>query len=350
VAAYFQKAESVNGSSISVSVIVCAYTRERWKDLCEAVTSARNQVPPPGEIIVVVDHNPELKDRCDAEFPDAIVIENRYAPGLSGARNSGIAIARGLVVAFLDDDAIADRHWTSRLLAQCERPGIAGATAKVVPLWIGHRPAWLPEEFLWVVGCSYRGLPSEAREIRNLTGGACCIKREVFARVGGFDSRLGRGKGKLPLSCEETELCIRARGLIGSIRFMFEPDAVIFHKVSAQRLTWRYFGLRCYAEGLSKAYLTTLIAPQGVVLSSERSYVLRTLSAGLVRGLGDTLLRFDRGGLARMVAIIFGLSCAVTGFAVGKISAGFERGRLSPRLQGEGGRAPAAKFVDRGLR
>jgi GT2 family glycosyltransferase len=338
----------MNELPISVSVIICAYTLERWKDLCEAVASARNQMPPVEEIIIVIDHNPALKARSEAEFQDAMVIENRDAPGLSGARNSGIAVSRGAMLAFLDDDAIADPFWAGRLAAQCQRPGIVGATAKVEPLWIGHRPPWMPDEFLWVIGCSYRGLPIRAQEVRNLSGGACCLKREVFQQIGGFSSRLGRGKGRVPLSCEETELCIRARQSMENVRFMFEPDAVIFHKVPAQRLTWSYFRLRCYAEGVSKAYLSALIAPRGG-LSSERNYVLRTLSAGLLRGFGDVFLHFDRSGLGRCAAILFGLGCAMLGFAVGKIRTHLERRTLvsAPASGSERDRAPPAKFAER---
>ncbi|MFI5013266.1 MAG: glycosyltransferase family 2 protein [Hyphomicrobiales bacterium] len=302
----------MSGSTIPVSVVICTYTLDRWTDLCEAVDSARNQVPPPAEVILVVDHNPELKARCEAEFPHCVVVENRQAPGLSGARNCGTAEARGWVVAFLDDDAIADKHWAGRLLAQCEMSGVLGATAKVEPLWIGRQPTWFPDEFLWVVGCSYRGLPDRRQEIRNLSGGACCLRRELLRSLGGFNSRLGRGKGRLPLSCEETELCVRARQSVENVKFMFEPAAVIFHKVPAQRLTWSYFGLRCYAEGLSKAFLAALVGPR-IGLSSERSYVLRTLSTGLGRAMVDVVFRFDLSGLGRAAAIVYGLSCAVAG-------------------------------------
>lgn len=145
-------------NACSISVVICAYTLDRWKDLCEAVQSVRNQVRPFHEIIVVVDHNSGLLERAKAEFQDLLVVANREAPGLSGGRNTGIAISSGSLVAFLDDDAVADPYWLSRLAEHCERPNVLGASARILPLWIGERPGWLPEELLWTVGCSYRGL------------------------------------------------------------------------------------------------------------------------------------------------------------------------------------------------
>lgn len=313
-------------SPAAVSIVICAYTMDRWEDIREAVESARGQKPP-AEIIVVIDHNSELETRARAAFPDAAVIPNREEQGLSGARNSGVAAARGKFIAFLDDDAIADQNWAADLAAECEKPGIAGAVSKVIPLWIGQRPRWFPDEFLWVVGCSYRGLPYQRREIRNVIGGGCCLTRELFEIAGGFSSLLGRKKGEVPISCEETELCIRARQVMGDVRFVLQPSAFIYHKVPAKRLTWSYFTLRCYAEGLSKAYMAGLVGTD-LGLSSERTYALRTLPAGVLRGLGDAVLRFDRGGLQRAAAIVWGLGCATVGYAKGRVSF---RSSLQPR-------------------
>ena len=301
-----------------VSIIICAYTIDRWQDICEAIDSARRQEPPPEEIILVSDHNRELEDRARMAFQDVVVVSNQEEQGLSGARNSGIAVSHGQIVAFLDDDAIADEHWTSHLLSECEKPGIVGATARVEPIWIGRRPGWFPDEFLWVVGCSYRGLPKQRQEVRNLSGGACGLRRDLSKLAGGFNSLLGRKKGKAPISCEETEFCIRARKIVGDARFVFQPDAVIYHKVPMARLTWSYFTLRCYAEGLSKAYLAKLVGTDRG-LSSERSYVLRTLSTGVAKGIGDAIVRFDMSGLGRSAAIIWGLGCASAGYAIGRM-------------------------------
>lgn len=302
----------------TASVIICTCSFERWPDLVEAVASVRNLSLAPDEIIIVVDHNPDLRSLAAAAFSDLVVIENREARGLSGARNSGIAAASGSIVIFLDDDAIADPQWLVHIEPHCRQPGVLGAMGQIEPIWVGSRPRWFPDEFLWVVGCTYRGFPERTSFIRNLLGCSMALRRDVLDTTGGFSARLGRNESSLAWSCEETELCQRARALNPTSEFVFEPAAVVRHKVPAKRLTPKYFGMRCYAEGRSKWRVSTLASSKNA-LSTEWTYVLQTLPRGVVRGLGDTFLRFDVGGLGRALAITVGLACTVTGFAVGKL-------------------------------
>ncbi|HXT36751.1 MAG TPA: glycosyltransferase, partial [Chloroflexota bacterium] len=64
-------------SNLSLSVIICAYTEDRWDDLVAAVKSVRAQDTPPMEIVVVIDHHPPLAQRARVALPDVVVIENQ---------------------------------------------------------------------------------------------------------------------------------------------------------------------------------------------------------------------------------------------------------------------------------
>jgi glucosyl-dolichyl phosphate glucuronosyltransferase len=299
----------------SISVIICAFTEERWDALVAAVESVQQQALSPGEIIVVIDHNMHLLERVGTYLPGVIIIENSGPRGLSGARNSGIAIAQGALVAFLDDDASAEPDWLVQLSRCCMDPRVLGTGGAVTPLWMDKSPAWLPEEFYWVVGCSYRGMPQTIQTIRNPIGANMAFRREVFETVGGFRSGIGR-VGTWPVGCEETELCIRARQHWPGRTFLYQPQANVFHRVPSNRTSWRYFSARCYAEGLSKAFITRYVGVRDS-LASERTYTLRTLPRGIVRGLMDVLLQRDLAGLARGGAILVGLVLTATGYLVG---------------------------------
>ena len=90
----------------------------------------------PHEIVLVIDHAPELLDEARALWPDLKVVANRERKGLSGARNSGVAEASGEVVAFLDDDAIAAPDWLACLAAAYADPNVLGAGGAVRPRWV----------------------------------------------------------------------------------------------------------------------------------------------------------------------------------------------------------------------
>jgi hypothetical protein len=217
-------------SGPTATVVICAYTEDRWDDIVAAVASVRAQDVADGvlvEVLVVVDHRPVLLERARTRFTEPVrVLPNVRRQGLSGARNSAVAAARGDVVVFLDDDATARPGWLAALLAPYTDPEVVAVGGVAHPRFpsrrAGGNPArpWLlpsggagPDatgELDWIVGCTYTGQPTRSAEVRNLMGCNMSVRRAVLADVGGFAEDLGR-IGRNPLGCEETELCIRAR-------------------------------------------------------------------------------------------------------------------------------------------
>jgi len=301
-----------------ISVVICAYTEDRWDQVCAAIESVRAQSLPSREIVVVIDYNPALYKRLAAAMEDIVLVENRESKGLSGARNTGSAMARGEIIAFLDDDAVAHPDWLKFFNEAYENPAVMGVGGLTVPNWQTARPAWLPAEFYWVVGSSYAGMPKSGAPVRNLLGANMSFRREAFALVDGFQSGIGRTSDKRPLGCEETEFCIRLGQRSPGALLIMDNRAVVSHFVPDTRCTFAYFIRRCYAEGISKAMVTANVG-SGDGLSSERSYVTRTLPLGVARGLAG-LLRGRPAGLGRAGAIIAGLSATTFGFLLAKLT------------------------------
>jgi glycosyltransferase involved in cell wall biosynthesis len=308
----------------TISIVVCAYTEARWASLVEGIQAVMAQTVAPDEVIVVCDHNQGLYDRAKDEFTEARVLLNCSARGLSAARNCGVAAASGEIVAFLDDDAIPNPDWLEHLVAPLEDVAVVGTGGVALPRWSGvERPGWFPEEFLWVVGCSYRGLPQAMGQVRNPIGCSMAFRRSMLNAAGGFALTLGR-VGKTPLGCEETELAIRIRALHANKVILHVPTSKVVHEVTAERITWRYFRARCFAEGLSKAAVASL-AGSDQALSSERTYVTRTLPSGFFQGVFDGL-RGKPDGLKRAGAIAFGLFVTAAGYVRGTL----HRGNMEP--------------------
>lgn len=304
-------------ATCDISVIICTYTEKRWDDLVGAVESVKRQTRIPYEIIVVVDHNATLLEMAQERLEDVVVVENTDIKGLSGARNSGIAVAISQFIAFLDDDAIASPEWLKLLSEGFIHEQVLGIGGPIIPTWSTIKPSWLPEEFYWVVGCTYKGMPRTTSKIRNPIGANMCFRRAIFDSVGGFRSGIGR-LGTLPLGCEETELCIRVRQQWPQSYFLYLPRVSVSHRVPANRSTWSYFCSRCYSEGLSKAVVTQHVGRRDG-LASEYSYSFRTLPKGVAKNLRDVFSRGDVMGLVRAVTIVTGLLITTAGYCIGCI-------------------------------
>ncbi|WIA98950.1 glycosyltransferase family 2 protein [Curtobacterium sp. MCBA15_012] len=300
----------------SVAVVICAYTQLRWGDLQDSVESARRQPEAP-EVVVVIDHEPELFARARARWPELLVVENAEDRGLSGARNTGVASTEADVVAFLDDDATADADWLGHMLAALEDPQVVGVGGHATPSWpttTGSGP--YVGELLWIVGCSYTGLPEVAGDVRNVIGASMAFRRESILRAGGFRSGIGR-VGNQPLGCEETELCIRIAAIQPGARIRHEPRSNVSHRVSPDRVTMRYLLRRSYYEGISKAVLSRRVGT-GDALSSESTYLTRVIPRAVLRELRHV----GRGGLGRAGAVVASVVTTIAGYAVGRVLGG----------------------------
>jgi hypothetical protein len=295
----------------TVSVIIPTYTKARWDWLHECVASVQAQLVPALEIIVVVDHNPELLEEIGREFPDVIAVPNIGGRGVSGARNSGVKASRGEIVAFLDDDSIATPDWLAILLGHIMTPGVVGVGCYSDGLWESPRPSWFPGEFSWTIGVSYSGLPKAPTAVRNVWTSAMLVKRSAFELVDGFREDFGKiGNKSLP---EDTDLCLRIAAVEENSVWMWDPAKVMQHRVPAGRATFGYLMSRCFLQGWGKAAMARMDGfDESTAL--ERHYAARTLPAGVGRGLADAV-RGDISGLGRSGAIVAAFSVAVAGYA-----------------------------------
>ncbi|WP_149823327.1 glycosyltransferase family 2 protein [Streptomyces tailanensis] len=328
----------------AVSVVICVYTEDRWEDILAAVASVRAQSRPALETLLVVDHNQGLLERLTREYKEVAevrVLANAGPRGLSAGRNTGIAASHGEIIAFLDDDAVAERDWLAYFAEGYTDPRVMAVGGRTVPIWAsGRRPAWFPEEFDWVVGCAYKGLPGGVARVRNVLGGNASFRRTAFDAAGGFATGIGRDGDKRPLGCEETELCIRLSRARPDAILLLDDRAVIHHRVPGVRERFGYFRTRTYAEGLSKALVARSVGA-GKGLESERRYTTRVLPAGVARGARDALLG-RAGGAGRVGAIVAGVAAAAGGYVVGSVRARrgdvtFSVGEIPGAKGGEGG-------------
>lgn len=301
----------------AVSIVIPTHSDQRLASLVRTVESAKAQAYRPAEIVIVVDHNSALYRRARRDIAGVTVLENLYARGVSGNRNTGAFHTATSLIAFLDDDTIAHPLWLAHLVAAFTDQTVIGAGGGIAPAFEGRRPRWLPDEFLWAVGGSYAGMPTSTTQIRNVWSASMIVRRDVFMSVGGF--RTGFGKLGGQNRPEDTELCLRM-SRIGNGRWMYVPQAVISHEVPADRSTFGFFLRRCYAEGRGKVQLAGL---HGDVdsLVSERDYLRRTVPRAVVRNLADAGRGRGVSHALRAGTVVAGIAAAGFGGAVESLSA-----------------------------
>ncbi|MGD9526210.1 MAG: polysaccharide deacetylase family protein [Dehalococcoidia bacterium] len=310
----------------SVLVVIACYTEDRWTATCLATDSALAQTVPV-EVAVVVDHNPRLLERLCNRYGEKVrIVANRFAQGAGGARNTAALVTNAEYVAFLDDDAIAAPDWIAHMLRALENDKAAvGAGGAIRPLWQGQRPQWFPEEFLWVVGATFRGQPQQTSPVRNVWSGSMLVRTQPFVEAGGF--REGFGKVGDAAQPEDTEVCIRITEASGG-HWLYVPDALIEHLVPESRATMSYFIRRCRAEGAGKALLAAL-APSGMkTLGEESAFVRKIALAGFIRNLAAVPTSLSAA--SRALAVVIGLAAAMFGFAWATGTTRARRGRPIP--------------------
>lgn len=321
------------------TVVVCAYTLDRWDDLVSGVRGSVDQGV--GRVVVVIDHNDDLLTRAREALAGRSeggtlveVVPNLRVQGASGARNTAIDMVEGGVVVFLDDDATPQPGWIEALLEPYADPAVAAVGGAADPRWPVARPPQLVGELNWIVGCTYTGQPETRTDVRNLWGCNMSVRASVLDEVGGFDEQVGR-IGLIPLGGEETELCIRIHQRVAGARVVYEPRARVDHRVTPARTTWAYLRSRSMAEGLSKAAMAAQVGADDAT-SVERDYVRRVLTAAVRREVAAGL-RGDRNGWRGAAGVVTAL--AVTG-------AGYVRGRVG--LSGSADREAAARRAPSG--
>ncbi|WP_245905925.1 glycosyltransferase family 2 protein [Mycolicibacterium palauense] len=301
-------AAHVSACNPLLSLVICCFSSARWPHLVDAVDSALTQAGPADEVIVVVDHNDELHAALHQAFHNRIVLAtNTDERGLSGARNSGVALCRNDIVVFLDDDATLRAGALEAARRAFTDDTVVSIGGAVDAQWQrGAPPRWFPREFGWVVGCDYRGLPADGASIRNPIGAAMAVRRSALLRIEGFSTRLGR-VGDLPSGCEETLMGVRLQQAFPDRRIVRRTGFRVTHHVGDQRATPGYFARRCYQEGRSKAALARM-SGAGPALASERGYTATVLTSGLWRA---------RRTPGRALALVLGFTLTAMGFATG---------------------------------
>src|SRR3954471_12799718 len=240
------------------SIVIATYNRAG--DLAETLRSLAGLRPSGAwEVIVVdnhsTDHTRAIVDSAAAAFPVPLRYVFEPEQGRSPALNAGIRRAQGEIVVTTDDDVRVEADWLDRAAEAIERLQCDYVGGRVLPIWGGPRPAWLPDRggkhWAVIALLDYGSQPLEFGA-RVPLGVNMAFRRGAFDRAGLLDPNTGRKAGTL-LGQEVREWCIRARA--AGVRGFYVPELVVRHLIPAARLNKTYFRRWFYWRGISRAML-----------------------------------------------------------------------------------------------
>jgi glycosyltransferase involved in cell wall biosynthesis len=278
-----------------VSVVVC--TRDRT-EILESCLLRLPQLTYPNELEFIVVDNAPSNDRTEELVRTLAAEDNRFVyvrepfPGLSWARNRGLATARYPIVAFTDDDVTVDPNWVSGLARGFDRRSDVACVTGLVctanitnrsEAYFDHRLAswWqrsTAELFDLTNGASRGPLYPYGAGIFG-TGANFAIDRQFILDNGSFDVALGAGT--CTRGGEDLDAFVRV--LQAGRAIAYEPSALVWHhhRADDEALLKQMYG---YGTGLS-AYLTKLLLDR-----RTRADILRRIPSGFrrLRGLNET--------------------------------------------------------------
>lgn len=293
---------------MKVSAVVCTYAMERYDVFSECVDSVLAQTYEPLEVVVVVDGNEAVFECVSEEYGDReeVVLrcndENR---GISYSRTRGAEIASGEVVAFIDDDAVAEPDWIAGLVRVYEETDAIAVGGHAKPDWVTEKPDFFPEEFYWLVGCDERGMGEHMEELRNTYGSNISFRRDVFLEVGGYDENTGR-KGDRHIQAHEAPVCIRMANRYGK-GVIYNTDAVVHHKLFDYRGDFRWLVFRSFWQGYSKRIMDLLL-PEA---AGDKNEYLQQLMLEFVPSRLRDLVREPSSAKAKQLVAIVVFTAAV---------------------------------------
>jgi glycosyltransferase involved in cell wall biosynthesis len=266
--------------SVDVSVVVP--TRDRPTLIAPAIESLLAQSTPPLEIIVADQSRDDATQRVVQALAagDARVRHVATATvGLPANRNVGLAASRGDVVAYIDDDCVADDGWVGAMVRTFADPLVTAVYGRLLPFEhrartghdVGRKDSLVPTVFRtrvppWHVG----------------HGGNMAFRRADALAVGGFDPLLGAGAPLM--SNEDGDIAYRL--LASGRRIAYEPDALAYHRHwkdwPAQAAMERAYGI---GAGAQFAKYVRCGDPYGVRLFGSWMWELgvRRVGAGLLK-------------------------------------------------------------------
>ncbi|QHT69598.1 glycosyltransferase family 2 protein [Rhodocytophaga rosea] len=256
-----------------LSVIIPTYNRVGKLEKCIESLSGQSLANEMFEIIVI--DNASTDTTREVIYRILPLIKNlsyiyESTPGLNEARNRGLKEARGLYIAYLDDDTVTHKYWAEKIVEAFSnvipQPGVVGGP--VLPVWEGDKPYWLTKRFEGAVSMINYGSQKRFLQGRDfLVGANMAFLKAALVQIGGFLPGLDR-KGSKLLSGGDIAAIEKIKKL--TYQVYYDPDISVDHYISTERLNHEWFIKRSYWEGYSEALMWRMLDKPSLIAWSKK--------------------------------------------------------------------------------
>lgn len=305
-----------------LSIVVSAYSFNRLKDLIEVIDAIQNQSYKPFELNLIIDKDERLfnavKEHISInKFENTNVIFNKENNGLSYSRNVGVLNSTGKIIAFIDDDAIPDINWAKNIVETFHNDSEVGAIAgEIIPLWEHKNMCWFPKELHWMISCSYVMTPCEIQDVDRGFGANMAFLKELIVKAGMFDTNLGIN-GNRWIGGEDTKMFLSVKEY--GKRVVFNPYAIVHHKIYSSRIEFRNIAKRSFNGGLSVSVLKNYI-DYNPKKSTENSYLKQLLFEFYPKSFMKLLMVPTINTIKQISAVSCVIFCEIVGYSYGKVT------------------------------
>lgn len=241
---------------IYVSVIVPTHNRSKY--LRDAIISAQEQNFPKDDYeIIVVDNNstdntPQVVEECNRYGKKEVVYVKEPKIGLHNARHAGAKVAKGEILAYVDDDVICDPNWLSELVKPFTDQEVGCVGGKILPKWEAEPPEWVN---LYRGHLSLLDWGDELKELKtpNIYGCNFSIRKSLLFEVGGFNPD-AFADDKFYWYRGDGETGLLGKVIRKSKRIIYTPGAIVWHVIPKSRLTLQYMKSRFAKQAVSSMY------------------------------------------------------------------------------------------------
>lgn len=205
-----------NEPNISVVIPVC----NARETVGKCLTSLKAQDRDDFEVIIVDDGSTDGTAEVCESYPDVRVFRLNQG-GPSRARNRGVAMSRGALVAFTDGDCVVEPNWLTELEKGFTSPEVAGVGGDQKSPADETETGRLIQDFLKTIGFMTDYIKTDETMKETYHNPSCnsMHRKSVLVEVGGFDERLWPGEDV------DMDVRIRRRGY----KLVYNPDACVGH-------------------------------------------------------------------------------------------------------------------------